>query len=526
MATVTRIKATLDVNTSAPLYENRKRRVAAYARVSTDQDEQFTSFESQIQYYTDLIKGNPDYEFVKVYSDEGLSGTSVKKRKGFNEMIDDAKKGKIDLILVKSISRFGRNLKDIIEYIQELKAVGVEVHFDKEGIRTFDKNVDISLAIMSAIAQEESHSISGNVTAGIRYKYARGEYSMPFGTFLGYKKGEDGKPVIVPEEAEIVKDIYRYFLRDKMTAYQIAAKLNKQHRYTKKGNTWKRSAVLSILQNEKYKGDALLQKGYVKNYLDHQVVKNNGEVDQYYVEKGHEPIISDEDWAAVQIEMKARESAKTCSADGDIFSAKLVCGDCGAFYGRKLWHSTDKYRRFIYQCNHKFSKGKTKCTTPNLTEDDIKSAFIEVFNQLIINKDEVVAIATETADEMFDTSFLEDKKKELTDELSDQKDLIDNLVQTQNTKPIEQEIFLRKYNRYKERFSEIKKEIESIRKEIESRFGKKVVFKQKIEELQNSNEIKQFNDIMFTVLVERIVVSHDKTLEFVFSTGQHLTAKI
>lgn len=182
-------------------------------------------------------------------------------------------------------------------------------------------------------------------------------------------------------------------------------------------------------------------------------------------------------------------------------------------------------RRFIYQCNHKFSKGKTKCTTPNLTEDDIKSAFIEVFNQLIVNKDEVVAIATETADEMFDTSVLEGKKKELTDELSDQKDLIDNLVKTQNIKPIEQETFLRKYNRYKEKFSEIKKEIEVIRKEIESRFGKRIIFKQKTEELQKADEIKQFNDIMFTVLVEKIVVNHDKTLKFVFSSGQKFIAK-
>ena len=186
MPTVTRIKATRDINTSALLAENKKKRVAAYARVSTDQDEQFTSFESQIQYYTDLIKGNPDYEYVEVYSDEGLSGTSVKKRAGFNRMIDDAMKGKIDLILVKSISRFGRNLLDIVGYIQTLKSFGVEVYFEKEGIRTFDKNVDISLAIMSAIAQEESHSISGNVTAGKRYKYARGEYSMCYGSFLGY----------------------------------------------------------------------------------------------------------------------------------------------------------------------------------------------------------------------------------------------------------------------------------------------------------------------------------------------------
>ena len=413
MPTVTRIKATLDVNTSAPINEYRKKRVAAYARVSTDQDEQFTSFESQIQYYEDLIKSNPDYEFVKVYSDEGLSGTSVKKRKGFNEMIHDAKEGKIDLILVKSISRFGRNTLDLISYIQTLKSYGVEVHFDKEGIKTFDKNIDMSLAIMSAVAQEESHSISGNVTAGIRYKYARGEYSMCYGSFLGYKKGANGKPEIVEEEANIVRDIYKWFLRDKLSTYQIAERLNNMGILTKRDRKWGHTRIKAILKNEKYKGDALLQKGYVKNYLDHVVVKNNGELDQFYVEKGHEAIVSDEDWAMAQIELKIRDSlANHYSSTEDVFSGVIKCADCGSYYGRKLWHSTDKYKRCIYQCNHKFSKEKEKCQTPNLTEEQIKKAFVETFNELLKIKDDVIAASEETIKEVFDTSTLELKKKE------------------------------------------------------------------------------------------------------------------
>ena len=527
MPTVTRIKATLDVNTSAPLFEYKKKRVAAYARVSTDQDEQFTSFESQIQYYQDLIKSNSEYEFVKVYSDEGLSGTSVKKRKGFNQMINDAKNGKIDLILVKSISRFGRNLLDIVGYIQELKSYGVEVHFDKEGIHTFDKNVDISLAIMSAIAQEESHSISGNVTAGKRYKYARGEYSMCYASFLGFRKGQDGKPEVVPEEAEIVKKIFAYYLRDKKTIYQIAEALNQQGIKTKKGHKWCRSSIISILKNEKYKGDALLQKGYVKNYLDHVVVKNNGELDQYYVEKGHEAIISDEDWAAVQIELQIRErDIKTSSAPDDIFACKIVCGDCGAFYGRKLWHSTDKYKKFIYQCNHKFFKGKDKCTTPNLTVEMLKAAFLKAYNQLIRNKEDIIEVAEDIAAVQFDTTSIKNRKQELEEELNDQKTLIDNLVKAQNTKPMPQEDFLRKYNRYTEKFSEIKKTIESLRKEEELMFGKSVIFKNKIEELKKTNEISEFNDIIFTAYVERIVVHNDGTLEFKFTTWQVISTKM
>ena len=527
MPTVTRIKATLDANTSAPLFEYKKKRVAAYARVSTDQDEQFTSFESQIQYYQDLIKSNSEYEFVKVYSDEGLSGTSVKKRKGFNQMINDAKNGKIDLILVKSISRFGRNLLDIVGYIQELKSYGVEVHFDKEGIHTFDKNVDISLAIMSAIAQEESHSISGNVTAGKRYKYARGEYSMCYASFLGFRKGQDGKPEVVPEEAAIVHDIFTWFLRDKLSTCEVANRLNKQHRFTKKGNKWKHNSIISILKNEKYKGDALLQKGYVKNYLDHVVVKNNGEIDQYYVEKGHEAIVSDEDWAEAQILLKSRE--KTCRefiGQGDIFAGKIICADCGGYYGRKLWHSTDKYKKVIYQCNHKFTKGKKKCETPTLTEEQIKTAFLKVYNQFIKNKEDIIEVAEVVAAEQFDTTSIINRKQELEEELGDQKTLIDNLVKAQNTKPMLQEDFLRKYNRYTEKFSEIKKTIETLRKEEEMMFGKAVIFKRKIEELKKTNEISEFNDIIFTAFVDRIVAHSDGTLDFKFMTGQILTSQI
>ena len=527
MPAVTVIKATRDVNTSAPLFENKKKRVAAYARVSTDQDEQFTSFESQIIYYEDLIKSNPDYEYVNVYSDEGLSGTSVKKRKGFNQMIKDAKEGKIDLILVKSISRFGRNLLDIIGYIQELKKYGVEVHFDKENLRTFDKNVDVTLAIMSAIAQEESHSISGNVKAGIRYKFARGEYAMPYGCFLGFKKGENGKPELVPEEAEIVKDIYRYFLRDKLSLYQIAMKLNAQHRFTKKGAKWKKNSLMNILKNEKYKGDALLQKGYVKNYLDHIVVKNNGELDQYYVEKGHPQIISDEDWALAQIELKNREKLNgSFSGNSDIFLGVIVCADCGAFYGRKLWHSTDKYKHYIYQCNHKFFKGKEKCKTPNLTEDEIQEAFLKAYNQLIINREDVICLAEEVLAEMYDEDTFKARKDTLMEELNDQKSLINNLHSANAKKPMEKEVFLKKLSRYKERFSAIKAEIEKLRVEKEQAFGETVVIKQALANLKESNKISSFNEILFKTFVEKVIVEEDKTLVFKFATGQTITCKI
>ena len=206
------IPATKDKFTALPTASIAKRRVAAYARVSTDSDEQFTSYEAQIDYYTQYIKKRDDWEFVKVYTDEGISGTNTKRREGFNEMVADALAGKIDLIVTKSVSRFARNTVDSLVTVRKLKEHHVEVFFEKENIYTFDSKGELLITIMSSLAQEESRSISENVTWGQRKRFADGKVSMPYKQFLGYDRGEGGVPIINEKEAEIVRLIYRLFL--------------------------------------------------------------------------------------------------------------------------------------------------------------------------------------------------------------------------------------------------------------------------------------------------------------------------
>mgnify|MGYP004475926711 CR=1 FL=1 len=215
MPTVTKIEATINPITHFPQMQMKKRRVAGYARVSTDSDEQFTSYAAQVDYYTNFIKSNSNWEFVKVYTDEGISGTNTKKRDGFNSMIADAVNGKIDLIITKSVSRFARNTVDSLVTIRKLKEHNVEVYFEKENIYTFDGKGELLLTIMSSLAQEESRSISQNVTWGQRKRFADGKVSLPYKHFLGYEKGEDGIPKIVPEQAEIVRTIYRQYMLGK-----------------------------------------------------------------------------------------------------------------------------------------------------------------------------------------------------------------------------------------------------------------------------------------------------------------------
>ena len=212
MAKVTMIPATMNPITRMPTASVRKKQVAGYARVSTASDEQFTSYEAQIDYYTQYIKGHSDWEFVRVYSDEGISGTNTKKRDGFNEMISDALAGKIDLIVTKSVSRFARNTVDSLTIVRKLKEKGVEVYFEKENIYTLDSKGELLITIMSSLAQEESRSISENVTWGRRKQFADGKVCLPYGRFLGYEKGPDGLPKIIPEQAETVRYIYDLFM--------------------------------------------------------------------------------------------------------------------------------------------------------------------------------------------------------------------------------------------------------------------------------------------------------------------------
>lgn len=409
---VTSIPATLTRFTAAPINQQKKRRVAGYARVSTDHDDQFTSYAAQVDYYTNYIKGRNDWEFVEVYTDEGITGTSTKHREGFKQMIADALDGKIDLIVTKSVSRFARNTVDSLTTIRQLKEAGVEVYFEKENIWTLDGKGELLLTIMSSLAQEESRSISENCTWGQRKRFADGKISVPFQRFLGYDRGADGNLVVNREQAVIVKRIYSLFLQG-MTYHGIADTLTKDGIPTPGGKKkWSISTVKSILSNEKYKGDALLQKSYTVDFLTKKTKVNKGEIPQYYVEDNHEAIIDPEVFEMVQREMAKRGKGKKYHSGVHAFSTKIKCGECGSWYGSKVWHSNSKYRKTIWQCNHKFD-GDCRCQTPHLTDEEIQLYFLSAVNKLLATKTAVIANGREMPALLFDTTELEAEQTQL-----------------------------------------------------------------------------------------------------------------
>lgn len=297
---VTTIPATLSRFTAAPINSTKKRRVAAYARVSTDNEEQLTSYEAQVDYYTNYIQGRDDWEFAGVYTDEGITGTNTKKREGFKSMVADALAGKIDLIITKSVSRFARNTVDSLTTIRSLKEHNVECYFEKENIWTFDGKGELLLTIMSSLAQEESRSISENCTWGQRKRFADGKVTVPFKRFLGYDMGPDHNLVVNPEQAKLVKRIYGMFLQGQ-SPFQIARTLTEEGIPSPGGKDhWNPSNIKSILTNEKYKGDALLQKSFTVDFLTKKKKTNEGEIPQYYVKDNHEAIIDPDTFEMVQ----------------------------------------------------------------------------------------------------------------------------------------------------------------------------------------------------------------------------------
>ena len=357
-------------------------RVAAYARVSTNNKEQLTSYEAQVDYYTRYIQSKPDeWDFVGIYTDEGISATNRKKRDGFNRMVADALAGKIDFIITKSISRFARNTVDTLTTVRKLKEKGIDIFFEKENIHTLDSKGELLITIMSSLAQEESRSISENVTWGQRKRFADGKVSLPYKRFLGYTRGPDGLPEIVPEEAVVIQLIYRLFLYGKSPS-AIATYLTDEGIPTPSGKAvWRASVVESILTNEKYKGDAILQKKFTVDFLTKRQKINEGEVTQYYVKGSHPAIIEPEIHDLVQYELKKRKADGRWTSCVHPFSGKIFCGECGGVYGSKVWHSNTPYRCVVWQCNEKH-RGQ-HCTTPHFTEQEMQAAFLAAFNQVL-----------------------------------------------------------------------------------------------------------------------------------------------
>ena len=351
-------------------------RVAPYCRVSTDKDEQLSSYEAQIEYYTAKVNGNPDWTMVRLYADEGITGTSTKRRKEFNKLIADCEAGKVDLVITKSVSRFGRNTLDGLQYTRKLKRLGIGVYFEKENVNTLYMDNEMILTFFFSQAQAESESLSGNVKWGHRKNFKDGKVYYQYKSFMGYRKGPNGEPEIDEEQAAIVRRIFaRYLMGDSVS--QICKGLEADGIKTVRGNEkWTDGVIRGMLQNEKYIGDALLQKTYIADIFSHQAKKNMGELPKYYVHDCHPAIIDRETFRKVQEEMarrsgKRRTSSKAKTELGKYsgkyaFSELLVCGECGSPYRRQTYMPRgDKYTSGAVSTVWKTAHGSASTRRPS-----------------------------------------------------------------------------------------------------------------------------------------------------------------
>lgn len=377
----------------------RQQRVAAYCRVSTEEEEQQSSYDNQCKYYSNLIMQNPKWSMAGIFADEGISGTSAKKRDEFMRMIKACKNGKIDLVLTKSISRFARNTVDCLHYIRLLKSWGVAVFFEKENINTLQEDSEFLITLHGAFAQQEIESLSANVTWGVQQSMREGNVRIQYKKLYGYRRGADDKPEIIPEQAEIVKEIYARFLAG-ASLRMIQDWLTKSEIPNGKDTGWTHASIKGILTNEKYCGDVLMQKTYTTDCITHKVVKNRGERPMYLVQNNHDGIIDRETFDAVQVEMARRTSLRSpskkaptglsCYTSKYALSDRVFCGECGTKYKRTTWSKNGK-KRIVWRCVSRLDYGTRYChSSPTVDENKLQTAILAAINAAMSEKKKLI----------------------------------------------------------------------------------------------------------------------------------------
>lgn len=365
----------------------RQLRVAAYCRVSTNDEEQLTSYEAQKNYYTDKIITNPQWSLIGIFADEGISGLSAKKRPQFLKMIRMCRKQKIDLILTKSISRFARNTVDCLNYVRMLKGLNIGVIFEKENINTLTSESEILITMLGGFAQAESESISQNVKWGRRQAMKEGKVSFQFERIYGYERGENNEPQIVPEQAEIVRRIFQSYL-DGKSIVAIRQMLKDDHIHTGSGkDEWSISVLQYMLKNEKYCGDVLMQKTFVQDCLSKKLVPNDGQLPKYLIKNHHEAIISRELFELVQTEMARRTALRRSIGKAEqvqqsryngkyVLTGKVICGECGSEYKRVTWARNGR-KKIVWRCINRLNYGTKYCShSPTAEEGKLQTAIL------------------------------------------------------------------------------------------------------------------------------------------------------
>jgi len=449
----------------------RQLRAAAYCRVSTGQEEQLTSYEAQVAYYTDKIMSNPEWTLAGIFADEGITGTSVKKRTNFLRMIRLCRKGKIDIILTKSISRFARNTVDCLNYIRELKELGIAVIFENENINTMKADTEIIITMLAGFAQAQSESISQNVRWGKRQAFKSGKVSFQYSRIYGYERGENDKPRVIPEQAAVVRRIFQSYLagssvpdiKRMLEAEGIAAAGGKPQ--------WSVGALQYMLRNEKYCGDALLQKTFVENCISKKTRKNNGELPKYLVQNHHEAIIDRTLFEKVQAEIarragKRKVSDKTSKTGQSKYSGRyaltelLICGNCGTPYKRVTWSKRGK-KKIVWRCISRLDYGTKYCkSSPTVDEERLKAAVLKAINTMMSNRERLIGILktnleitlSEKSSGATNPYAIENRIRELQDSMME---LVAVAAKAGNAES------------YEDQFKEISEEIKSLQKTLE-----------------------------------------------------------
>ena len=505
---------------------NQKLRVAAYCRVSTDSEEQINSYKNQLAFYTEKINGKTEWKFAGVYADEGITGTSMKHREDFKRMLRACREGRIDLILCKSVSRFGRNSVDVLRTIRALRERGIGVVFEKEGVDTRTMNSELILAFHSAFSQSESESIRENVSRGLRMAYEQGTIAIGPNLY-GFRKGQNGGVEIDEEQAAVVRQIVQWFL-DGDSLHTIVDKLAQRHIPSPKGkDTWSTPTVRSILSNEKYKGDVLLQKTYKPSLFSDRAVKNDGALKKYYIEDVLPRILEPDTFDRIQEELAKRGAKRSISEKAKTpfgrysgkyaLSTLVVCGQCGALYRRVTWYRKGE-KKIVWRCGTRLD-GKANCPdSPTIEEITLQAAVMEVISQQYIHKEEALEVTMQSI------------RSVLTPETADSEYVIRtkiNELQKERKTLIAKALAENDDGKYDFQFARIKQELEQLQAQLEgvqamqkaqsvdeTRMAELAALLEKFKESDLS-----FDDLLVRKVVETVRVESKDRLEVTFKDG-------
>jgi len=509
----------------------KKLRVAAYCRVSTELEQQESSYEAQVDYYTRKIQETDSWKLAGIYADDGKSATNTKKRDDFNAMIKDALDGKIDMILTKSVSRFARNTVDSLLTIRKLKEKNIAVVFEKEGVNTLDGTGEILITILSSLAQEESRNISENTRWGVVRKFEKGKMIVNHSKFMGYTKNENGDLVIVPEEAEIVRLIFRLYLEG-YSAGKISRYLEEKGIKTVTGqDKWHDSVIFKMLRNEKYMGDALLQKTYTVDFMTKKKVINKGIVPQYYVEDDHEPIIPKELFYRVQEELARRSSMNKAGVtkkkdQRSRFSSEyaltglLLCGECGQEYRRVTWARNGK-KKIVWRCNNRLTYGTKYCKkSETLEEGALNRAVMEAINKITCNDGEFVGAFRQNVIRVIGSYGKEQEPDEYDEKIKKKQEEMVALIAENASVGFYTEEFDERYRRIADEINALKEA------QIEARQKKKLEdsYEQRVKEMDNflqnqTCRIPEFDNDLVRRLIATIKVASGEKLIIQFQSG-------